>query len=69
METAAARVRVKGTAFRGNLEMPRAERASVPPQNANNAFRGPRVAGNRSRDRSDQRAGVPTSFACGVGER
>lgn len=23
METAAARVRVKGTAFRGNLEMPR----------------------------------------------
>jgi len=36
----------------GNLETPRAERASV--------------AGNRSRDRSDQRAGVPTSFACGV---
>ena len=42
-------------ANRGNLGMPPAERASVPPQNANIAFRGPRVAGNRSRDSSDQR--------------
>ncbi len=40
---------------RGNLEVPRAERASI--------------ADNRSRDCGDQRTGAPTNFVRGVGER
>ncbi len=43
-----------GWEFRDNLGTPRAEEASVPPQNTNSVFWGSRVAGNRSRDRGGQ---------------
>ena len=53
---AAARIRMNPQlATHGSLEAPRAERAPD--------------AGNRSRDRSDQRTGVPTNFVRGAGER